>query len=75
MWYKLLHFFTYFQSANKTELGIFCGTSTPRFESTGPNMTVVFTTDGTNEAQGFLLKYKQKSGMSRFHGFTIKSHL
>ncbi|XP_046376081.2 cubilin-like [Haliotis rufescens] len=49
-------------NSNKTELGTFCGTNTPRFESTGPNMTVVFTTDGTNEAQGFLLKYKQKSG-------------
>ncbi|XP_046548797.1 cubilin-like [Haliotis rubra] len=49
-------------NSNKTELGTFCGTSRPRFQSTGPNMTVVFTTDGTNQATGFRLKYKQISG-------------
>ncbi|XP_048245301.1 cubilin-like isoform X2 [Haliotis rufescens] len=46
--------------SDMTELGIFCGTNKPTYNSTGPNVTVVFTTDGTNQATGFRLKYKQK---------------
>ncbi|XP_046563062.1 cubilin-like [Haliotis rubra] len=47
-------------NSNTAELGTFCGTNTPTYESTGPNMTVIFTTDATNQATGFRLKYKQK---------------
>ncbi|XP_067664518.1 cubilin-like [Haliotis asinina] len=47
-------------NSDTTELGTFCGTNTPTYESNGPNMTVIFTTDGSNQATGFRLKYKQK---------------
>ncbi|XP_067665977.1 cubilin-like [Haliotis asinina] len=46
-------------NSDKTELGTFCGTSKPRYQSTGPNMTVAFTTDRTSQSTGFRLRYKQ----------------
>ncbi|XP_046376086.2 cubilin-like isoform X1 [Haliotis rufescens] len=57
--------------SDMTELGTFCGTNKPTYNSTGPNMTVVFTTDGTNQATGFRLKYKQKRAAPATCGGTL----
>ncbi|XP_046546509.1 uncharacterized protein LOC124256569 [Haliotis rubra] len=38
-------------------LGSFCGFNTPSFTSSGPIITIRFTTDGSRTSKGFRLKY------------------